>query len=184
RFRVVERDSGPESYYFFTKDEDEEIVRARYRPPLKTVTLGMEIPERLRQAVKRLRWHWRVHSFPVHGNECRDGYADSAANVFVTFKRGLRYYLLKYSWSTEAPKRAVCDKRRNPFMARDTIILESGGELNVWKEEELDPRGEFVRHFGGSREDVPDFVGIGLMTDGDQTQSPSEADYGGFSVMR
>jgi hypothetical protein len=184
RFQVLERDSGPVSYYYRIKEDGEDWIRARYRPPLETVTLGMEMPESLRQHVKKLRWRWRVRAFPKHGNECQDGHGDSAANVFVTFKRGLRYYLLKYSWSTEGLKGVVCDQRRNPLMVRDTIILESGGALNTWKDEEIDTRGEFVRHFGGTREDVPELVGIGLMTDGDQTNSPSEADYGGFSVTR
>jgi hypothetical protein len=29
---------------------------------------------------------------------------------------------------------------------------------------------------------VPDFIGIGLMTDGDQTKSEAVADYGGFEI--
>jgi hypothetical protein len=29
---------------------------------------------------------------------------------------------------------------------------------------------------------VPDFIGVGLMTDGDQTRSESAADYGDFTV--
>lgn len=183
KFRVVERDSGPVNYYQTVMDDPSgPMLRARYRFPLETVTLGVEIPDALRSKVKRVHWRWRVHAFPAGGNECQVGKADSAANVFITFKRGLKYYILKYSWSTVGRKGAVCDKKRGLFLVRDTIILESDGPLNFWANEEIDPKAEFVKHFGGSLEDVPDMVGIGILTDGDQTESSSEADYAEFSV--
>ncbi len=183
QFKVIERESGSISYYERVFDDPEgPMLRARYRPPLETVTLGLEMPEALRSKAKRVHWRWRVMVFPVGGNECANGKGDSAGSVFVTFKRGLKYYILKYSWSTEAPKGAVCDRRRGPFLARDTVILESDGPTQVWIDEDLDVRAEFVRHFGGSEAEVPDLVGLGLMTDGDQTNSPSQTDYAGFSV--
>ena len=61
-----------------------------------------------------------------------------------------------------------------------TVVLESGGPTNVWKEEQIDPSAEFRAHFEG---DVPDFVGVGLMSDGDQTLSISAADYTGFVLV-
>jgi hypothetical protein len=67
-------------------------------------------------------------------------------------------------------------------MNRDTTVMEVDGPVNTWLSEQIDPKAEFVRHFGGTLGDVPDFVGIGLMTDGDQTKSLSEADYADFSV--
>ena len=59
-------------------------------------------------------------------------------------------------------------------------VLQSGGPTNVWKEESIDPSAEFRAHFEG---DVPDFVGIGIMSDGDQTRSISAADYAGFTLL-
>jgi len=183
-FRVIERESGRVNYYTVIEQAEGAILHARYRPQLDSVILGMEIPERLRSKVKRLRWRWRVGVFPVHGNDCQKGTGDSAASVFVTFKRGLKYYTLKYAWSSEGVKGTVCDERRSMFYARDTILLESGGPTNVWVEESIDPRAEFLRHFEptGNLSDVPDLVGIGVMTDGDQTNSLADADYGFFVV--
>src|SRR5215813_11261375 len=181
-FQVVERDSGPVSYYRVVEEDGITMIHAQYRPPLETVTLGMEMPERARKPVKLLRWRWRVRVFPEGADECKAGKSDSAAGVFVTFKRGLKYYILKYAWSSWPPKGTVCNHRRNIFMARDTILLESDGPVNAWITEQIDPKAEFVRHFGGSLDEAPDLVGIGLMTDGDQTHSRSEADYADFSV--
>ena len=68
---------------------------------------------------------------------------------------------------------------------QDTVILESGGPVGVWKKESIDPSAEFRAHFenGDPNADVPDFVGIGIMSDGDQTQSISSADYTGFILV-
>jgi hypothetical protein len=184
-FQVLESESGSVNYYRVVKGSEGQVLEARYRPSLDSVTLAMKLPDGLRGAkVKGLHWRWRVLAFPKNGNDCVEGRADSAAGVFVTFKRGFKYYNLKFVWSSEAPKGQVCDLRRGLFHARDTIILESGGPLNAWVDEEIDPRAEFLKHFEpeGSLDDVPDLVGIGIMTDGDQTQSPGEADYAQFTV--
>jgi len=185
QFVIFERDSGPVNYYRIVYQPEGPAIHAHYRPPLETVTLASKIPEVLRTKAKRLRWRWRVLQFPTHGNDCVPGRADSAASVFLTFKRGLKYYTLKYVWSTEGVKGTVCDPRRNPFYNRDTIVLESGGPKETWLEEEIDLRTEFLKHFepGGTDSDVPDFVGIGVFTDGDQTKSEAEADYAQFFVL-
>jgi hypothetical protein len=179
-FRVIESYSGPVSYYRLVEDPEGSYIRANYRPPLETVTLGTEIPDSLRQRTKLVRWKWRAEALPRKGNECAAGYGDSAAVVYISWKRGLKWYSIKYVWSTEAPKGSVCDQKRNLFVVQDTVVLQSDGPTGVWKEEQIDPSAEFRKHFEG---DVPDFVGIGLMSDGDQTQSVSAADYAGFTLL-
>ena len=179
-FRVVESYSGPVSYYRLIEDPEGAYVRAVYRPPLETVTLAAEVPDSLRQRTKLVRWKWRAQVLPKSGNECVPGLGDSAAVVYISWKRGLKWYSIKYVWSTDATKGAVCDQKRNLFVVQDTVVLESGGPTNVWKEEQIDPSAEFRAHFEG---DVPDFVGIGLMSDGDQTRSISAADYTGFVLV-
>ncbi len=66
------------------------------------------------------------------------------------------------------------------------MVLESGGPLGAWQNEEIDLATEYRRHFENNdpKDDLPDFVGIGLMTDGDQTKSESAADYGTFTLVR
>ena len=184
-FRVVENFSGPVSYYKIVEDPSGPFIRAAYHPPLETVTLGIEIPDQFHQRAKRLRWRWRALVLPKGGNECRDGYGDSAASVYVSWKRGLKWYSLKYVWSYDAKKGQVCDQKRNLFVVQDTVILQSGGPMNAWIDQEIDPSFEFRKHFenGDPKADVPDFLGIGLMSDGDQTNSISSADYAGFAVL-
>jgi hypothetical protein len=184
-FKVLENYSGPVSYYKIVEDPEQPFIRAVYRPPLETVTLGAEVPESLRRKTVKLRWKWRAQVLPKNGDECHPGYGDSAASVYVSWKRGLRWYSLKYVWSSVGERGKTCDQKRNLFVAQDTVIAETGGPLGVWKEEEIDPAAEFISHFegGNPKADVPDLVGLGVMSDGDQTKSISASDYTGFVLL-
>jgi len=88
-FRIVERESGPNDYYTITPPPDA-FIHADYRPPFKTAVLGYQIPEGSRRSVAGLRWSWRAIVLPRGGDECKPGRGDSAAAVYVSWKRGLR----------------------------------------------------------------------------------------------
>ena len=168
-FKVLESYSGPVSYYKIVEDPEQPFIRAMYRPPLETVTLGAEVPEALRRRTRKIRWRWRAQALPRGPIDCRTGPADSAAAVYVSWKRGLKWYSLKYVWSSEGERGRTCEQKRNLFVAQDTVIAESGGPLGIWKEEEIDPSAEFIAHFESCNPDaaVPDLAGLGLMSDGD-----------------
>jgi hypothetical protein len=185
-WRVIPRESGKVNYYSVVADPVMPYVHAAYKPPYETTVLGFQLADDDRQRVKRLRWTWRAVTLPKGGNECASKKEDSAAVVYVTWKRGLKWYTLKYVWSAVGPKGKTCDSRRNPFVAQDTIILESGGPTGSWVTEDIDLKSEFRNHFegGDATADVPDMAGVAIMTDGDQTGSVSEADYGTFTIAR
>jgi hypothetical protein len=182
-WHVVEQKSGPVNYYSVVSEEGKTFVRSRYTPPLKTVVLGWKPPDAAR-SLRRLSWVWRARVLPVGGDECVHGKGDSAAVVYVSWKRGLRYYTLKYVWSSVGKKGNVCDRKRNPFIAQDTVVLESGPGDREWRRVELDLDAQFRAHFAGGDavSDVPPLFGIGLMSDGDQTGSVSSADFGTFTL--
>ena len=185
-FRPVEGpSSGPEVYYRVVDTPEGTALLGSYRPGMQTVTMGIAVPDNLKQRVRQLRWSWRARAFPVGGDECRDGRGDSAASVSLAFKRGMKWYVLKYVWSTASPLGAVCDRKRSLLLARDTIVLESGGEAGTAWLETVDVRRAFIDHFAGGdeRAEVPDLVGIGVMTDGDQTSSESAAEWMGFELQ-
>lgn len=182
-FRVIPQESGPTDYYSL-RTASEAYWHAAYRPPLETAVLGFQIPDKQRRSIERLKWKWRAVTLPNGGDECTDGKGDSAAVVYVTFKRMLRWYSLKYVWSAVGKKGTTCDRKRNPFRAQDTIIVDSGPPLDEWRTVEIDPDDEFRKHFAGGdpHAEVPDLVGVAIMTDGDQTKSVSEADYAAFTI--
>jgi len=186
-FRPVEGpSSGPAVYYHVLEDPpDGAVLQGLYRPGLETVTMGVEVPPELRQRARYLRWRWRALAFPRGGDECRPGRGDSAASVVVAFKRGLKWYMLKYVWSPMSPLGATCDRKRSLMLARDTIVLERGGAPGTWLTERVDVRQAFRDHFADGDPDapVPDLVGVAVMTDGDQTRSESSAEWADFELV-
>jgi hypothetical protein len=180
RFEVFERDSGPTSYYKVVNEDGRSFIRAMYRPPLETVILAVELEGEERRA-RRLRWRWRALALPVGGNTCVSGKSDSAAAVYVTWKRGRRYYILRHVWTAGAETGTRCRRKSNFVSVNEVVVRASGGPLAVWRDEEIDLAQAFKDHFGGAPGEL---VGIGVMTDGDQTGSVSAADYGGFTVLR
>lgn len=181
-FRRYESGSG---WGYYRLMENGAFIRGTYPPGSDTVSLGTEVPEPLRSKARKLRWRWRVLSFPEKGDECKSGVQDSAAVVYLTYKSGLNWRVIKYVWSTVGRLNATCDRKSFLFAAQETVILESGGATGAWREEEIDLRAAYRQHFAGGdpRASVPDFVGIGLLTDGDATRSPSSADYADFTVV-
>jgi Protein of unknown function (DUF3047) len=181
-FKVLEQDSGPVNYYSVVKEGETVMIHAAYKPGLATVVLAGVVPEEARKSVSRVSWRWRVHSLPKDSNDCGPGFTDSGAAVFLTFKAGAKYMILKYVWSTTGKVGSFCQSKRGWFLDRDTILLHVGGPLDTWVPEEVEPRADFAKHFGVKLEDVPDFVGLAIMTDGDQSNSVVESDYADFVV--
>jgi hypothetical protein len=183
-FRLIESKSGKDNYYTVTAPP-ERYIHAEYRPPFKTAVLGYEFSDRLRQSVAELRWSWRAIVLPKGGDECASGKGDSAAVVYVSWKRGLKWYALKYVWSAVGTKGKTCSPKRNLFVAQDTVIVDSGPPLNEWRTVRINPDDEFRKHFGDGdpKASVPDLMGVAIMSDGDQTASVSAADYRGFAVV-
>lgn len=184
RFQVIDGESGPLNYYTLIA-QPAPYIHAAYPVGAKTTVLGFRIPDERRRSVSALKWQWRAVQLPRGGNECADSKGDSAAAVYVTWKRGLRWYTVKYVWSAVGPKSTTCRRKRNLFRAQDTVIVDSGPPLNEWRTVEIAPDREFQNHFedGDPDAEVPDLVGIGIMSDGDQTRSPSSADYAGFVLV-
>lgn len=181
-FKVLEQDSGPVNYYSVITEGEVVMIHSAYKPPLATVVLAAVVPEEARKAVTRVSWRWRVHSLPKDSNDCGPGFSDSGAAVFLTFKSGMKYKILKYVWSTTGAVGSFCQSKRGWFLDRDTILLHVGGPLGQWRSEEVAPRLAYAKHFETTIEDVPDFVGIAVMTDGDQSNSVVESDYADFVV--
>lgn len=181
-WRFVESQSGPVNYYSLQREAERSFIRGAYQPPNKKAVFGFELPDSMRDRVKRLDWSWRAIKLPHEADECSPKKGDSAAVLYVTWKRLLKWYSLKYVWSSSRPPGTVCDRRRNPFVAQDTIVLRSGGPLGVWQHESIDLARDFRKYFeaGDAHADVPELIGIAVMTDGDQTKTESIGDYADF----
>jgi hypothetical protein len=90
------------------------------------------------------------------------------------------YATLMYVWCNQREPGSVIV---NPRTARiRTVVVESGGsKLNRWLDYERDIRADYERAFG---EPPGALVGIGVMTDSDNTQSQAQAWYGPVRLAR
>lgn len=81
---------------------------------------------------------------------------------------------LMYVWDNKAPIESVIASRRTDRIRK--IVLESGGErCGRWLHYRRDVVADYRRAFG---EDPGMLIGIGLMTDSDNTRAHTEARYG------
>ena len=112
RWQLVKRESGPVNYYHVVNDPTLPFVHAQYTPPEATAVLGIQVSDNDRQRAHAVTWQWRAVTLPQGGDECASGKGDSAAVVYLTWKRGLKWYTLKYVWSSVGQRGAVCDRKR------------------------------------------------------------------------
>jgi hypothetical protein len=179
-------DSSDHAYYELRSDDRGAYLHAEFRPGDDAVKQALVLRDTERVGRHRLAWRWRALVLPAGGNECDPRKTDSAGSVYIGWRRGMRWYGLKYAWSSIAPLCAVCDRRDNVLMRGETIIQRSGGPLGAWVTESLDLEAEYRKHFAGGdpRAEVPDLIGIAVLTDGDDTHSASSADFGSFSLRQ
>ncbi len=84
------------------------------------------------------------------------------------------YATLMYVWSNTLPTGTVVKSTRTDRIRK--LVVESGSQhLNVWRDYERDVAADFERAFG---ERPGALVGIGLMTDSDNTRTTAQAWYG------
>jgi hypothetical protein len=189
-FHLIASESGPVNYYRVIAPGDggdmrDGFIHATYQPPWKTAVMGVDL--KFDPRGHKLRWKWRALKLPVGANECVDGKADSPAMVYLAWRDGLKWHVLKLVWSTSVPKGTRCNHRENLFRSEETVVLESGAaKLNQWVDEEIDLDAEHRRAFshGDARAKVPPFKGLALFTDGDQSHSLAAADYSDFVLFK
>ena len=120
-------------------------------------------------AYEWLSWDWRVDRL-VEGEalERKDG-SDAAARLYVYFESpGLPWQRrnLDYVWSASLPEGTVLS---SAYSSSSKIIVVDGGpaSLGRWRSVERNLEDDYERCFGKGR--LPDVVGIGIMSDTDNT---------------
>ena len=120
-----------------------------------------------------LSWKWKAVQLPPEGRENEKKKNDSVAGIYVAFKSGLFFKALKYVWSTSLPKATVTSSPHNSSVK--IIVLESGKENEgKWVSERVNIKDDVNRYLSDGLSEI---IGIGIMTDSDNTQSFAEAYY-------
>ena len=93
--------------------------------------------------------------------------------------RPMPYATLMYVWCNQRPVDSVIQNPRTDRIRK--IVVESGaGRLNQWINYERDIRADYEKAFG---EPPGALIGIGIMTDSDNTRSQAQAWYGPIQLI-
>lgn len=161
------------------------LRQAVHIPPaqLGQVKFSWKVPELIAQADLALR---EADDSPVRIVLAFDGDRSrfSAKNAMLSelshaiTGEPLPYATLMYVWCNSRPPGAVVINPRTDRIR--TLVVESGGKnLNQWLDYERDIRADFEKAFG---EAPGALVGIGIMTDTDNTRSSTRAWYGQLTL--
>ena len=106
---------------------------------------------------------------------------DAALNELTRLVTGkeMPYATLMYVWCNKRPVGTIVHSARTDRVRK--IVIESGAlGLHQWRDYQRDIRADFEAAFG---EAPGKLVGIGIMTDSDNTQSRTQAWYGKISLQ-
>ena len=124
-----------------------------------------------------LSWKWRVLKLPDGADERYKERADSAAAIYVIFKkRFARRKFLKYVWSSSLPVGTSTESPYGSIVSKTKIIVleNRNSPLDKWISEEVNVYEDYKRTFGGEPRKVE---AIGIMSDSDNTKSQATAHY-------
>jgi len=127
-----------------------------------------------------LNWKWRANILPKNGDESIKESCDAAASVAVILNTN-RFFpkTIKYSWSTNLIKGSTTESPFAFWPAQcDVKILQSGIEnKGQWQTEKVNILADYKKFYNLTTVDSKIAFAIVIMTDSDNTQSLSAADY-------
>lgn len=148
------------------------------------------------QDLGNVRFSWKVPALIEQADLALRDKADSAVRIVLAFEgdrsrfsprdaavselaravtgEPMPYATLMYVWCNKRPPGTVIRSTRTDRI-RKLVVQSGSGGLNRWLEYERDIRADYERAFG---EKPGALVGIGIMTDSDNTRSRAQAWYG------
>lgn len=127
-----------------------------------------------------LNWKWRATTLPKNGDESVKENCDVAASIAVILNTN-RFFpkSIKYSWSSTLEKNSLTE---SPFAfwpsSCDIRVMESGDEnLGAWQTEKINVLADYKKFNNLTTIDSKITYAIVIMTDSDNTQTLSAADY-------
>ncbi|MFQ5824672.1 MAG: DUF3047 domain-containing protein [bacterium] len=142
---------------------------------------------------KDLRWKlkkypyisfkWRARSLPERGDERFGNTVDSAAGIYIVYKRklGLIPESVKYVWSTTLP---VGSAMRRSGTGKPWMIVAESGEkhLGEWQTFVFNAHEAYKKTFGGNPPET--VLGIAILSDANSTHSKAYADYDDIRALQ
>jgi hypothetical protein len=129
-----------------------------------------------------LSWRWRIRTAPDGGDERFEEKADSAAGVYLMYRRklGIVPETVKFVWSSLLRRG---DALRRPGIGMSwTVVAGAGRPDDSWRQVVYDVREVYRETFGGEPGSRP--LGFGLLSDSNNTGGLAAADYDDFVALR
>jgi hypothetical protein len=130
-----------------------------------------------------LSWRWRIRAVPTGSDERIEELADSAAGIYLTYRKklGLLPQSVKWIWSASLPEGAAF--RRSGVGMPWTIVAGSGSDpLDRWQHFVFDARAAYRETYGGDPGTRP--LGLGILSDANNTRTRAFADYDDIIASR
>jgi len=127
-----------------------------------------------------LNWKWRAKTLPNKGDESQKSTCDIAASVIVVLRASKwRPQSIKYTWSTTLARHTFSKSPYAFWPSRTDIIVMQSGEENVgeWITEKVNVLEHYKTLYEKAKVKSKDIEAFAIMTDSDNTNSLSEADY-------
>jgi hypothetical protein len=169
--------------YVVAEEAGNRYLRAQFLPGTKGKVIFKKVEWDTEQ-YPILSWRWRVGSWATGSTVKESRKEDSSAAVYVSFKSGIKNYVIKYIWGVTDPVDTGYSKGKwNPGGSLEAVIIRSGGELGQWITETRNIREDYKKLY---KKDPPSktATGIGVLTEGDGTQTVPQADYDDFKISK
>jgi len=186
--------------YGLVRDSGDWVVRAVSEASASGLIYPLEVDLR---EYPILRWRWKVQNVLKGGDVTRREGDDYPARIYVAFKydpatlslaERLLYWtarvlygdipgrVLNYIWANREPRNKVF-ANPSPFtdFSRLLVCRSRADPLGTWFEEERNLYEDYQLAFGS---EPPLVIGIGIMTDTDNTEESAIAYYGDITLLR
>jgi len=171
------RHSGHEAIYQIKTEADNQFLSASSLDSDNLIVKQIEVDL---VEYPYLNWKWRATTLPKNGDESVKANCDVAASIAVILNTS-RFFpkSIKYSWSSTLEKDVLTE---SPFAfwpsSCDIRVMESGAEhLGEWQQEKINVLADYIRFNNLTFVDSKVIYAIVIMTDSDNTQTVSAADY-------
>lgn len=170
------RDGYEEIYQIKTEDTNQYLAAKSYDSDnLIVKKIEVDLVE-----YPYLNWKWRANVLPQNGDESVKAYCDATASLALVLNTS-RFFpkTIKYSWSTTLAKDSLTESPFAFWPAKcDIRIVKSGNSLQgIWQKEKVNVLNDYKQFYGVKGVESKMVYAIVLMTDSDNTQSVSAADY-------
>jgi len=168
-----EDDGGGDRPYAVAEENGNRYLAARDAG--QSVIVGRKITVDL-DRYPYLAFRWRVHRIPEGGDERHGESGDSAAAVYVVYRKsmGIIPLTVKFVWSSTLP---VGTALQRSGVGRPWIIVADSGDagLGEWRTHVFDVRAAWRETFGGK---MPRrVIAVGVLSDANATRTQAHADY-------